>query len=495
MPIPGTSDLGYLNSASPINWEHPLNSGLVIDLTVSPNPSWRGSLTLHDLVRGGKNRHDGTLTSMAFPPTTTSGWAGPQGRFGGYGSIRFDGTNDCIVSSGPITSKTICAWVKFTATTIRAGFVQVNSTNQHVLASGNSGGRFATTPSTSASAGVETVAQFNDGKWHFAVALRDTNEIYVDGVSTATQVDTNNYSMDVAVTIGRRNATNFIASSMDGVMIYNRALIATEIAALFKESRQGNPNRWNWVRRIIVLDAVATGIAFDAASNSGSIAVNIGSTITWNHTCTGSNRFLVVDVGVLSAGQSVTGITYNGVALSLIQAKATVTALGDVETWGLVAPATGSNSIVVTLSGSGLLSAGEAVSYTGVHQTSPTEGAAGNQATNVGATDATVSITSVADQDWIHAAAIANDAAITANQTSRNNLTDSVSNSVADEDFGPQSPGAKTMGYTGVGAGVTWAIVGFAIRPVGSSSLSTVPWFDLNIYPVQIPSRIDMLCY
>lgn len=222
--------------------------------------------------------------------------------------------------------------------------------------------------------------------------------------------------------------------------------------------------------------APPTAIAFDAASNSG--VQTAQSTYTWNHTCTGSNRFLAVDVSLLSAGATVTGITYNGVALTAIPnaQRSSVTSFGRVECWGLANPASGTNVISVTLSGS-ITSVGTAASYTNVHQTSPTEAGNSNQATNAGsATDATVDVTSVADQDWIHAALATDDAAVTASQTSRNNVSGGAANSGANEDFGPQAAGTKTMGWTGLGIVSTWVVAGYAIRPVTAASLSVVLW-------------------
>lgn len=217
------------------------------------------------------------------------------------------------------------------------------------------------------------------------------------------------------------------------------------------------------------------GIAFDAVGNSGYQAA--ASTYTFTRTCSGNNRYLVVDVALLSAGQTVSSIVddFGGgaVAMTFLGAQSTVTSFGRIESWGLVAPISGTKTIQVNLSGS-IASAAGAVSYTGVHQTSPTEGFNSNQATNVGATDATVAVTSVADKCWIHAAVATDDTAITAGQTSRNNIT-GAGGSGADEDTGPITPaGATTMSYTGVGALATWAIAGFALRPIESGALGAV---------------------
>lgn len=283
------------------------------------------------------------------------------------------------------------------------------------------------------------------------------------------------------------NVTEYADATVPLVTVYNRALSQQDVLRLYVEPfaflQPYQPRSWL---------VSAPGISFDAASNSGAQVAQ--TTYSWSHTCTGTNRFLAVDVSILSAGATVTGITYNGVAMSQISGAAisTVTSFGRIECWGLANPASGSNTIAVTLSGS-ITSVGTAVSYTSVHQTSPTEGGNANQATNVGATDATVSVTSVADQDWIHAAIATDDTAITANQTSRNNV--SSTGSGADEDFGPQSPGAKTMGWTGVGALATWAIAGYAIRPDTASSLFDVATFPFMPSALRYPERNRVIPY
>lgn len=231
------------------------------------------------------------------------------------------------------------------------------------------------------------------------------------------------------------------------------------------------------IRAHLPKQPLSSDIQFIAASNSGDQAGQ--STYSWSHSWSGDGRFIAVDVSMLSAGQTVSGITYNGQALSLVVARSTVTSFGRVESWAAASSqlgnlASGTYTIEVTLSGA-INSIGTAVSYANVHQTSPTEGASSNQATNVGAADATVDVTSVADQDWIHAAIVATDTAITAGQTNRNNVS-GTGGSGADEDFGPQSPSAKTMNWTDVGAAVTWAVTGYAIRPTTASALgSTAP--------------------
>lgn len=228
---------------------------------------------------------------------------------------------------------------------------------------------------------------------------------------------------------------------------------------------------------VIAAFKVSSGIAFDAAANSGTqVATNTYSgSASWS----GSDRMLSIDVSLLGAGTTVTSMTYGGASCTFIGSKSTITSLGSVECWRICqsdsgAPAAGINTLVVNLSSSISFSV-EWTSYVGVHQTSPTEGFASAQATNgVGAADATVNVTTVADNDWVHAAVVANDDSITASQTSRNNISFTAVGSGGNEDTGPKTPaGSQTVSYTGIAALKTWAIAAYAIRPVTAASLTT----------------------
>lgn len=213
-------------------------------------------------------------------------------------------------------------------------------------------------------------------------------------------------------------------------------------------------------------------IQFDTASNSGYQAAS--SSYNWSHYCDGNNRYLVVGISMLSLAQTVSSITYNGVALTLLGSRNSVSGACRVELWGLVAPAYGTNTIAVTLSGS-IASAGVASSYTGVHQTSPIEAFNSGQATNVGAADATVDVTTVADNDWVVDIVATDDTAITvgSGQTQAGNVT-GAGGSGAMSYEGPKTPaGSVTMSWTDVAALATWAIGGVALRPITAASLVT----------------------
>ena len=225
--------------------------------------------------------------------------------------------------------------------------------------------------------------------------------------------------------------------------------------------------------------SLPVGVLFDAANNSGDIAA--ASSFSGPASWAGTNRMLAIDVSLLGAGVTVTAMTYGGANCTFIGAQTTVTSFGRVEQWRICqfdsgAPAAGANTLAVTLSGS-LEFVVEWASYGGVNQTSPTEGFNSAQATNSGsATDASVAITTVADNDWVHAAVVANDTSITAGQTSRNNVAGTLGSGGNEDNNGPKTPaGAVTMSYTGMGITATWAIAGYAIRPLAAPPIGFVP--------------------
>mgnify|MGYP003532056547 FL=1 len=103
--------------------------------------------------------------------------------------------------------------------------------------------------------------------------------------------------------------------------------------------------------------------AFDASSFfSGSGA----GPVTGAHTCSGSDRALCVNVHIYDSGDSPTGVTYNGVALSFIGSASN--GQYSVYQFYLIAPASGANTVSVTLSGPVFDVGVSVVSMTGVHQ-------------------------------------------------------------------------------------------------------------------------------
>ena len=321
-------------------------------------------------------------------------------------------------------------------------------------------------------AGADSTGTPFDGTLH-AVALDYDGanlRCYIDGKLDTTVANSNlTFTVD-RFCIGalyRSSAAVWWAGSTYIGAGWNRSLSSAEHAQL-----AANPYQLVKSPQRVIPASTPAGIQFDAAGNSGYQTAQ--STYSFNRTVTGSNTFLAVDVELLSVpGTTVTGITDNGVAMTFIGAQSTVSSVGRVEQWGIVNPATGTHAIVVTLSAS-INSAATAASYTGVNQTVPTEAFNSAQATNVGAADAVVVVTSIADNCWVHAAVATTATTITANQTSRNNVSGAAGSGANEDNGAAKTPaGAVTMSYTGLGALATWSIAGYAIRPLAASSPAT----------------------
>lgn len=159
---------------------------------------------------------------------------------------------------------------------------------------------------------------------------------------------------------------------------------------------------------------VAAQVVFDAASSG----TTTGTSLTFAHTTTSSaDRVIYVCVSIDAGIAFEPTVTYNSVSL---------TKLTEIETdrytglWRLVAPATGSNDVVVSsLPGGGDESA-IAMTFSGVDQTTPED--ARVTANGASATSVTNDVSSAADDlvaDCLHLNNVSNFATAGASQTER----------------------------------------------------------------------------
>ena len=194
---------------------------------------------------------------------------------------------------------------------------------------------------------------------------------------------------------------------------------------------------------------------------------------TWAHTCAGSDRLLRVTVSHYDSSDPVTGITYNGVALTAVPSGATTNGQYWITAYYLIAPDVGTYNIVVTVSGNVFDFGAGAISYNDVHQTVPF----GTAVTATGTdTTPTVTVSSAADELVDDGLVIVHGGTLSvgAGQTQR-------WNAIATFGF------IKYAGSTEVGAASTtmswsnsssqtWAIVAVPIKPtVGAPATSIVP--------------------
>jgi Peptidase family C25 len=117
----------------------------------------------------------------------------------------------------------------------------------------------------------------------------------------------------------------------------------------------------------------AQGVNLDAVS-SADTGPDLLNSLTFSHTVgADTNRLLIVGVSIQNpdAGDTVASVTYGGTNLTNVGARSRGT-FARTEIWSLVAPATGTYDVVVTLSGTNTASfVAGAISFTGVNQTSP----------------------------------------------------------------------------------------------------------------------------
>lgn len=123
-------------------------------------------------------------------------------------------------------------------------------------------------------------------------------------------------------------------------------------------------------------------IAIDAVSNSG--ALQTVASATYSHTIAAANELLVVGGAgrtsdVNKANLVITGVTYNGVALTSIKAtqQDSTGASFRSELWYIYNPSTGANNVVVTWTGTLVYGGSAAASFSGVATSSPIESSGG----------------------------------------------------------------------------------------------------------------------
>jgi hypothetical protein len=261
-----SNESNQLDPTCPIEWSHPLNRGLVAEWAVTPLSGWRGGNTLRDLVRGAKNPHDGTLTGG---PTWSS--QSPPGRSGSISLASSSQFVDCGTSSALSFERTqpfsIVALLRTTSTA--AGLVASKNLGSGAFTGwgwianqDNSGG---TNPGIGRlfllGTGIIT-AQYsfpNDGKWHLLVVTYDGSsaiggiKFYQDGSPlsvTATQGSTISGSILTShkFTWGALDiSTTGLVCNLTSGLAFNTQLSASQVAALYAESKAGNPNRWRWM--------------------------------------------------------------------------------------------------------------------------------------------------------------------------------------------------------------------------------------------------------
>ncbi|MBX4192200.1 hypothetical protein KW798_01815 [Candidatus Parcubacteria bacterium] len=151
-------------------------------------------------------------------------------------------------------------------------------------------------------------------------------------------------------------------------------------------------------------NAPANTIAFDYATGTVDVSGS-ASSVSWNHTTSGSNRALVVfvynDLFNDPGGDKVTSVTYNNTPMTRVAVRSNPFKQ-TVYAYLLINPATGTHPIQVTASSPSNQLGGISMSYTGVNQTDEPDSF--NASGGTAGSTFTLSTTVVAENSWLVAA-------------------------------------------------------------------------------------------
>ena len=212
---------------------------------------WRGLVGAWFFLEGGGQvahdysgqGHHGTLTGMASPPSPTSGWN--VGQFGH--ALAYDGINDYVsIPDTPILNPAqITIAASLVPTDVTSNTVLLKPKSTHTSPFYQYGFRFGSGATLSFNysvgstlAAATTTATYSAGQRLHIVGTYDgvTGKIYVNGIlqATSTAVSGNLNIYATALNIGRSaNVGEYATGKMDGVLLYNRALMDSEVKQLY----------------------------------------------------------------------------------------------------------------------------------------------------------------------------------------------------------------------------------------------------------------------
>lgn len=209
-------------------------------------------------------------------------------------------------------------------------------------------------------------------------------------------------------------------------------------------------------------------VAYDTVSAGGFTAATTSPVLTFSHTCTGTNLVLIAipNSGSATVGDdNISGVTYNGVAMTRFEYKDVITNCGSLYAYYLINPATGAHDVVMTgvTRGANYRIYGRAVSYTGVDQTSPIDAHTNNSqlATNTFNT----SLSSVNDNCWhVEASISANNTQSAGTGTTQRGDSSASGIGVYDANSAKTPAGSVTLQQTDTGT-PNWISIMFTLTP------------------------------
>lgn len=211
------------------------------------------------------------------------------------------------------------------------------------------------------------------------------------------------------------------------------------------------------------------------SSNGAIFSFTFNGSITISHTVAGTNRILIV--GVETVTNSLSGVTYGGVALTQKTSQANGSQTSYI--YYLLAPTVGTANVVASFSGFGSCGA-HTVSWTGVDQTINI----GTPSTSVASGTISQTVTTTVDdmvQDVLGKSGQIGLPAAGSGQTEIANGRESANTSALAASYKNGAAGTTTMVWTGGGGTNSW--IGIPIRGLPDPSAAPdVYYFRLSIY-------------
>lgn len=212
-------------------------------------------------------------------------------------------------------------------------------------------------------------------------------------------------------------------------------------------------------------------VAFDAAASGSAIA---SSTLSWSHTVTGADTILYVFFGGWDGTGRTATCTYAGT--SMTQEAISNLSSGNDRIWcfRLAAPATGTNTVAVTITGGIMHLIGGSLSWTSAHQT--VFGTAVTTVSSVSGTSASSDVTDGASGDGIADGVISgdNNTHVVNGPASHTERWD-ISTGQGEAGAGGNSDGAAgtvTVGWT-ISASAGWAHAAVTVKQLAGAAAAT----------------------
>ena len=207
-------------------------------------------------------------------------------------------------------------------------------------------------------------------------------------------------------------------------------------------------------------------IAFDAASG-GTRFASTGTSHSWSHTFSGTDRFASVQVGSYRAtggGDVVTGVTIDGVSCTLDN-KDDVQPNTHYYNFYLVAPSSGTVTIEVSYASTNYVWA-TCASYTGVDQSSPID-SSGIDSSGANTRNSITSTTTVVASDcWLIGGMFANAGGVSAGTGTIVRTTSPTDARLASVDSNGTVPtGSQSLNVTCTNNPTSWGVI--SIKPAG----------------------------